>query len=179
MKDVSVASIGDRRYAIARELGFIGNVFDPNDGLFHPLTSALEASFIEKYGLRSYELGGSYDWVLTKTTRRSRSKNGLRSEWYRNAPTRRPITSSAYATHQIRVVECGASSGLSNVLCIVLSSHATIQLNSSGKTKADGRRIAIGDPPICPNDIRESVKQLKVDAIKIHKTASKATAPKL
>lgn len=73
--------------------------------------------------------------------------------------------------------DCGTSVGHPSSLLI----NAKISVSDGDRTKADSLTVDLWDPPACVNDLNESIKQLKPDAIEAYKRASAKApvAPKL
>ncbi|HYW76346.1 MAG TPA: hypothetical protein VFA48_06935 [Gammaproteobacteria bacterium] len=172
---------GNRLYSIDRTIFFNGmQGFDPKKALADPSISALKVSLIKKYGPPSYEPLGIWVlgiWAFTQKSRISGiTRNAILKLWYNSPPTQKPHHGlSAYADGHYTVYSgCGTSAGHPSSFLI----NAKISVNDSDRTKADALTVDLWDPPACVNDLNESIKQLKPDAIKAYKSASaKAPAP--
>lgn len=174
---------GNRLYSVDRTIFFNDmQGFDPKKALADPSTSALRESLIKKYGSPSYEpfqSGTLGIWAFTQKSRiRGITRNDVLKRWYNTPPTQKPHGLSPYADGYYTVYSgCGTSAGHPSSLLI----NAKIGVNDHDNTKADSLTVDLWDPPACVNDLNESIKQLKPDAIEAYKRASAKApaAPKL
>jgi len=167
---------GNRLNVIHRNVLFNSPPYGEPNPLLDPSTSALKAGVMKKYGPPSFRPPGSFTWIWAFTQKSQLSSKNLNNmEMYSYSDVAAGEPSDLTGLNVGSGCGVGNTTKYSNVFLI----NARFTVNGIDKTKADGLKIAIWDPPACMNDERESIEQLKADAIKAYKSVSAPAAPKL